>query len=257
MIPPARFFLNIFVVVVQSLSSVLNLCDPHGLQHTRLSCPSLSPRVWANSHPLNWWCHPTISSSVAPFSACLQSFPASGSFPVSQLITSVLAIQGTLKSFIQHHSSKSISSSVLSLLYGPTLTSRHDYWRNHSFYWIGPLWAKWCLCFSICCLGFSIAFLIRSKRLLISWKQTQNLIQSGTEWLLSSLMLLWCTPWYRNRPSVCLILHFHLFIFPEKSQPPSSQAPLFSNILPALSPTSLVKCLQRQKLGNVSLWLLS
>ena len=60
----------------------------HGLQHTRLPCPSPSPRVWSDSCPLSWWCHPTISSSVIPFSSCLQSFPASGSFPVSQLFAS-------------------------------------------------------------------------------------------------------------------------------------------------------------------------
>ena len=61
---------------------------PHGLQHTRLPCPSPSPRVRPNSCPFNWWCHPTISSSVALFSFCCQSFPASASFPVSQLFTS-------------------------------------------------------------------------------------------------------------------------------------------------------------------------
>jgi len=60
---------------------------PYGLQHARLPCPSLSSRVCSNSCPLSQWCHPTISSSVIPFS-CLQSFPASGSFPVSQLFTS-------------------------------------------------------------------------------------------------------------------------------------------------------------------------
>ena len=60
----------------------------HGLQHTRLACPSLSPRVCSNSCPLSLWCHPTISSSVIPFSSCLQSFRASGSFPMSQLFTS-------------------------------------------------------------------------------------------------------------------------------------------------------------------------
>ena len=60
---------------------------PHGLQHTRLHCPSLSPRICLNSGPLSCWCHPTISSSVAPFS-CPQSFPASGSFPISWLFTS-------------------------------------------------------------------------------------------------------------------------------------------------------------------------
>ena len=57
---------------------------PHGLQHARLPCPSPDPRVYSNSCPLSQWCHPTISSSVIPFSSCLQSFPASGSFPVSQ-----------------------------------------------------------------------------------------------------------------------------------------------------------------------------
>ena len=61
---------------------------PHGLQHARLPCPSLSPRVCSNSCPLSWWCHPTISSSVSPLSSCTQSFPASGSFPVSQYFAS-------------------------------------------------------------------------------------------------------------------------------------------------------------------------
>ena len=61
---------------------------PHGLQHARPPCPSPTPRVYSNSCPLNRWCHPTISSSVVPFSTCLQSFPASGSFPVSQFFTS-------------------------------------------------------------------------------------------------------------------------------------------------------------------------
>ena len=61
---------------------------PHGLQHARLPCSSPSPGVCPSSCRLNWWCHPTISSPVAPFSFCLQSFPASGSFPMNQLFTS-------------------------------------------------------------------------------------------------------------------------------------------------------------------------
>ena len=61
---------------------------PHGLQHTWLSCPSPTPGACSNSRPFSWWCHPTISSSVIPFSSCLQSFPESRSFPVSQLFTS-------------------------------------------------------------------------------------------------------------------------------------------------------------------------
>ena len=58
---------------------------PHELQHTRPPCPSPTPGVYSNSCPLSWWCHPAISSSVIPFSSCLQSLSASGSFPVSQL----------------------------------------------------------------------------------------------------------------------------------------------------------------------------
>ena len=57
---------------------------PYGLQHARLPCPSPAPRACSNSCPLSQWCHPTISSSVIPFFSCLQPFPASGSFPVSQ-----------------------------------------------------------------------------------------------------------------------------------------------------------------------------
>ena len=61
---------------------------PHGLQHTRLPCPSPTPGAYSNSCPLSRWCHPTLSSSVVSFSSCLQSFPASGSFPMSQFFTS-------------------------------------------------------------------------------------------------------------------------------------------------------------------------
>ena len=60
---------------------------PHESQHARPPCPSPTPGVYSNSHPLSRWCHPTISSSVVPFSSCPQSFPASGSFPMSQLFT--------------------------------------------------------------------------------------------------------------------------------------------------------------------------
>ena len=112
-----------------------NSLQPQGLQHARLPCPSPSAKSCSNSCPLSQWCHPTISSiSVVPFSSCLQSFPASGSFLMSRLFasngqsigasTSVLpmniqdwfplglnglisfAVHGTLKSLLQHHSSK-------------------------------------------------------------------------------------------------------------------------------------------------------
>ena len=61
---------------------------PHGLQYARLPCPLPNPGAYSNSCPLSWWCHPTISSSVIPFSSCLQSFPASGSFQMSRLFAS-------------------------------------------------------------------------------------------------------------------------------------------------------------------------
>ena len=109
---------------------------PHGLQHARPFCPSPIPGVYANSCPLSLWCHPPISSSVVPFSSCLQSFPASGSFQMSQFFasggqnirvstsTSVFSMniqdgfplgwtgwislqsRGLSKSLLQHHSSK-------------------------------------------------------------------------------------------------------------------------------------------------------
>ena len=70
-----------------SCSFVSNSSQPHGLQHASLPCPSPTPRAYSNSCPSSRWCHPTISSSVIPFSFCLQSFPASGSFPMSQFFT--------------------------------------------------------------------------------------------------------------------------------------------------------------------------
>ena len=135
---------------------------PHGLQHARLPCLLPAPRAWSNSCPSSQWWHPTISSSVVPFSTCLQSFPASGSFPMSQFFTSggqsigasasasdfsreysglisfwmdwfdLLAVQGTLKSLLQHHSSK---ASILqcSAFFIVQLTTIHDHWKNHSF----------------------------------------------------------------------------------------------------------------------------
>ena len=118
-----------------SHSVVSNSLRPHGLQHSRLPCPSPAPGTYLNSCPSGRWCHPTISSSVVPFSSHLQSFPASGFFQwvssshqVAKVVEfqlqhqsfqwtlrtdflrmnwlDLLAVQGTLKSFLQHHSSK-------------------------------------------------------------------------------------------------------------------------------------------------------
>ena len=97
-----------------SRSVVSDSLRPHESQHARPPCPSPSPGVHSNSRPSHRWCHPAISSSVFPSSSCPQSFPASESFPMSQLFpwggqstrVSALAVQGTLKSLLQHHSSK-------------------------------------------------------------------------------------------------------------------------------------------------------
>ena len=138
------FFQKVLCSVQFSHSVMSSSLQPHGLQHTRLPCPSPTPRACSNSCPLSRWCHPTISSSVIPFSSRLQSFPASGSFQMSQFVASsgqsiavsavfsfsispsneylrlisfridwfdLLAVRGTLKSLLQHHSSKSINSS--------------------------------------------------------------------------------------------------------------------------------------------------
>ena len=71
-----------------SCSVMFNSLWPHGLQHARLPCPSPTPRAYSNSCPSSLWCHPTVSSSVVPFSSCLQFFPAPGFFPMSQFFTS-------------------------------------------------------------------------------------------------------------------------------------------------------------------------
>ena len=71
-----------------SRSVASDFLGPHGLQHARPPCPSPTPRIYLSSCPLSWWCHPTISSSIVPFSSCFQSFPASGSFQMSQLFAS-------------------------------------------------------------------------------------------------------------------------------------------------------------------------
>ena len=79
---------TVFISVQFSCSIMSDSLRPHGLQHSRLPCPKTSTGACSNSCPLSWWCHPPISSSVIPFSFCLQSFPASRSFPVSQFFPS-------------------------------------------------------------------------------------------------------------------------------------------------------------------------
>ena len=85
----STFLVTKFILLLQSSCSVVSdSLWPHGLQHARLLCSSPSPRACSNSCPSSWWCHPAISSFVSPFFSCLQSFPTSGSFPVSQFFAS-------------------------------------------------------------------------------------------------------------------------------------------------------------------------
>ena len=81
-------FVNLYSSIQFNCSVMSDSLQPHEPQHSRPPCPSLTPGVYPNSCPLSRWCHPTISSSVVPVSFCLQSFPASGSFQMSQLFTS-------------------------------------------------------------------------------------------------------------------------------------------------------------------------
>jgi len=143
-----------------SRSVVSDSLRPHGLQQARPPCPSPTPGVYLNSCPLSWWCHPTISSSVIPFSSCLQSFPALGSFQMSQhfpsggqstgvsVSESVLPMNTQDWSPLERTGWISLQSKELSRvftittvqkhqffgaqLYSPPLTSIHDYWKNHS-----------------------------------------------------------------------------------------------------------------------------
>ena len=137
-----------------SRSVVSDSLRPHGRQHAKLPCPSSTPGACSNSCPSSRWCHSTISSSVIPFSSCLQSFPVLGSFLMSQFFPSggqsiwvsasvlSLNIQGYfplgLIGLISLQSSptpqfQSINSSVISFLNGATFTSIQDYWKNHRF----------------------------------------------------------------------------------------------------------------------------
>ena len=168
-----------------SHSVVSDSLRPHGLQHTRPPCLSPTPGVYSNSCPLSQWYHPTTSSTVIPVSSRLRSFPASGSFPMSQLFTSknwpknwsfsfnispsnehpgliscrmdwldLLAVQRTLKSLPQHHSSK---ASILQHSAFFTVHLSHPYMTTGKTIaltrWI--FIGKVCLCFWICCLGWS------------------------------------------------------------------------------------------------------
>ena len=194
---------NSFWLFSTLLSNSLWMVDslwPHALQHTRPPCPSPTPRAYSNSCPLSLWCHPAISSSVIPFSSCLQSFPASGSFPNESVLhirwpkfwsfrfsispsneysglfsfrLDLLAVQGTLKSLLQHHNSKAPI-----IWHSAFFIVQH----SHPYMTIGKTIAltRWTFAGKVMSLLFImlsslvIAFLPRTKRLFISWLQSPS-----------------------------------------------------------------------------------
>ena len=139
-----------------SCSVVSDSLWPHGLQYARLPCPSPTPRACSNSCPSNWWCHPTISSSVVPFSSRLQSFSALGSFPMSQFFAScgqsngVSASASVLPMNIQDWFTLSLTglislqSKALSRVFSKTAVQKHQFfgaqlslWSNaHNHTWL-------------------------------------------------------------------------------------------------------------------------
>ena len=188
---------------VQFSRSVLsNSLQPHRLQHTMLPCPSPTFGIYSNSCPSSRWCHPTISSSVVPFS-CLQSSPASGSFPMSQLfalggqkigasasasvlpmniqdwfplgLTGWISLQSTLKSLLQHHSSK---ASILRSSAFFMVQISHPYMTTRKTVTL----TRWTSVGKVMSLLFNmlsrlvIAFLPRSKRVLIAWLQSPSTV---------------------------------------------------------------------------------
>ena len=175
------------------------------LPHAGLPYPSSTPGAYSNSCPSSWWCHPAISSSVIPFSSCLQSFPASGSFPMSQFFTSggqsigvsalasvlpmnsqglisfridwldLLAVQGTLKNLLQHASSKAsvllCSAFFIVQLSHPYMTTGKTIALTRRTF-VGKALS---LLFNMPS-RLVIAFLPRSKCLVISWLQSPSAV---------------------------------------------------------------------------------
>ena len=171
----------------------LTLCDPMDCSMPRLPWPPPTPRACSNSYPSSRGGHPTISSFVICFSSCLQSFPTSGSFPVSQFFTSggqseysglisfrmdwldLLVVQGTLKGLLQHHSSK---ASVLRCSAFFTVQLSHPYMTTGKTIAL----TRWTFVGKVISLLFNIlsrlviTFLPRIKRLLISWLKSPSAV---------------------------------------------------------------------------------
>ena len=230
-------------------SVVSNSLRPYELQHTRPPCPSPTAGVYLNSCPLSRWCHPTISSPVVLFSSCLQSFPASESFPMSQLFHiewpkywnfsfsislsnehsglisfridwfDLLKVQGTLKNLLQHHSLK---ASVLwcSAIFMVELSHSYMATGKTIALTIWTLMANWCLCFLICCLGSSMEMAMASHSSALAWKipwmeepgslQSMRSQRVGHDWA-TSLSVFTSMHWRRKWQPIPVFL-------PEESQ---------------------------------------
>ena len=205
-------------------SVVSNSLRSHELQHARPPCPSPIPRVYPKSCPLSRWCHPTVSSSVVPFSSCPQSFAESGSFQMSQLSSSggqsigsfsfnispsnehpglisfrmdwldFLAVQGTLKSLLQYHSSKASifwhsAFFIVQLSYPYMTTGKTIALTRQTF--VGKV------------SRLFITFLPRSKRLLISWLQSPSAVilePQKSQQLFSLFPHLFAMKWWDQMP---------------------------------------------------------
>ena len=190
--------------------------QPHGLQYARLPCPLLSIGVCSNSGPLNQWCYPTMSFSATLFSFCFRSFLASGSFPMSQLFASGSQSIGASASVLPMNIQDwfplglsgviSLLSKGLSRVFSSTTVQKHRFFSTQPILWSsshirtwllekpqlwldGPLLAKWCRCLYFfpqtlkflfllfnMLSRFIIAFLPRSKCLLISWLQSPSAV---------------------------------------------------------------------------------
>ena len=173
------------------ITAVSNSLQHYGRQHARLPCPPLSPGVCSNSCPLSQWCHPTMSSSVVPFSSCPQSFPESQSFPATWLFTSdgqsigTSASASVLPMNIQDWFPSRLIGLIsllfkgLSRVFSNTTVQKHQFFNaqpslwssSHIHTWLlekpylwlyKPLLVKWCLLFNTL-PRFVIAFLPRSK----------------------------------------------------------------------------------------------
>ena len=210
-----------------SCSVMSNSLRSHESQHARPPCPSPTPRVYSNSSPSSWWSDPAISSSVVPFSSCPQSLPASGSFPVSQLFTwgsqsigasasasvlpmntqdwlDLLAVQGTLKSLLQHHSSEAsvllCSAFFMVQLSHPYMTTGKTIALTRRTF-VGKVIPLLLNMLS----RLVITFLPRSKRLLISWLQSPSAVifgaQKNSQPLFPLFPHLFAVKWWDQMPS--------------------------------------------------------